>query len=272
MLRHARSDHRDERLERRLVALVAGREAAADVEVVDRAGPPHHLGAQRDRPRVGGGVDALRADMEGEADRARVARAPRAPARPPRRPGRRTCRSATASPRRPAPPAARTARDPRPRRWRPRSWPARPRGRARSGARHAGGRPRRSPPALLTGCMKWQAAVGSSAFTARTSPIEAVSNWRTPPCPQRAQHLGRVVALDGVEHVARETPPASAAPAPRSGCGRRQTTGSTGETAESSAAALLKVSDHTDLPTTPGKGELSDQKAAAARAAVHRRR
>ena len=36
-------------------------------------------------------------------------------------------------------------------------------------------------PRPLTGCMKWHLAPGSSDRTARTSPIEAVSNARTPP-------------------------------------------------------------------------------------------
>ena len=73
---------RHERLELGLVAQVARREAAADVEIVDRADLAHHLGRERHRPAIGQGIDALRADMEGQAHQLGVAAR-----RPHQRPG-----------------------------------------------------------------------------------------------------------------------------------------------------------------------------------------
>src|SRR3954452_4748724 len=100
--------------------------------------------------------------------------------------------------------------------------------------------------------MKQHPAVGSSAFTGRISPIEAVSKWRTPPC-----HSARNTSGVSLHLTAYSTSPGKPAITRRARAvmrlGRRQRTGSVGETAESSASALLK--DRT-IPTSqqPPKG------------------
>ena len=182
------------------------RKAAADIEMIDRPGPAHDLGRDADGAGEGIGVDALRADMEGDAHLLRHrAGAPRSARAPPRAA---TPNLPVSVRRAPSPGTARrtnSSRSPAP----PVAWTSFASSSLWSSTK------RRTPCAViglgdrLRALHRMHEVADGLGQPRLDGPDLADRGGVEVPHaagPERIEHRGRVVALDGIEHVAREGP------------------------------------------------------------------
>ena len=184
---------------------IGDREAAADIDHVDRhAGGADHLAGQRQARAPGQRVQALRADMEAQAEPRRMR-----PRRAQQRGGlgRRGAELAGQvvagdALRQRQPHEQAEAAAPRRRRSRPGSSPAPPALSSTKSRTPCRAQASRIAPRAFTGCMKWMPASGNMLRTSATSAAEAQSKCRTPPA-----QTARSTAGSGLHFTAYSTSP-----------------------------------------------------------------